>query len=213
LDDTDALSAFLGYSILQTTGTVLRFRLQDLPGIDQLPSFVLKDDAVMLESSIMEMEAQYSKETVASVLAYILQYVGRLGKHAILRAILLYEAFNLNCLEVRGTLIDCVRQGDLQGLLIFMECSVNVEYLVKDSELYNASLVGSAILKHLMLILTRRKARGLVEVAEDEVKDVTTHEGGPGNLQSSDELHVVASQTTLIHSTYWPTTGTDSVRC
>jgi ankyrin repeat protein len=147
-------------------GTVLKLRQQEAPNVDSIPRSLFEDDHITLEEIVEEIEAKHSSEAVRTVLADWLQYAGIMGKHAVLRFILLHEAFDLECPELSGTLIECVRRNDLQGLLIFMECCIDVEKLLDDNELFNAAYIGSDILANLELILQRRKARGLTSGKE-----------------------------------------------
>lgn len=166
LKDQEAVAGLLGHTISQTMGTVLTLR-QGLPDVGHVLASLFQDDHVTLEEVIQNVQAEQGIAAVRSMLADYLQYAGRLGMHAVLRFILLHESFDLECVQLRDTLIECVRKGDVQGLLIFMECGVDVETLLDNHELHNASLVGSDIMLHLELIMGRRKERGITKVEED----------------------------------------------
>jgi hypothetical protein len=156
LKDQEAVAGLLGHTISQTMGTVLTLR-QGLPDAGHVPASLFQDDHVTLEEVIQNVQAEQGIAAVRSMLADYLQYAVRLGMHDVLRFILLHKNFDLECVQLRDTLIECVRKGDVQGLLIFMECGVEVETLLDNLELHNASLVGSDIMLHLELIMGRRK--------------------------------------------------------
>jgi len=83
----------------------------------------------------------------------------------------------------------------VQGLLIFMECGVDVEKLLDDHELHNASLVGRDIIKHIELILKRRKARGLPTFNQEKAPRTS-------ELQQPENDLILSPETgAILHST------------
>ncbi|PMD12699.1 ankyrin [Hyaloscypha hepaticicola] len=115
--------------------------------------------------------------------------------HAVFRFILLHESFDPDCWQVKDALLSCVRKEDVQGLLIFMECGVDVEKHLDDHELHNASFVGCNMIKRIELILKRRKARGLPNF-NHETPPQTIELQQPGN-----GLTVRLEPGAMLHST------------
>jgi hypothetical protein len=205
MKDQEGVADLLLYSISQTMGTLLKYRTRsspdtaientDRPDTKELPISLFEGDHVSFEEVLQKIQDQGGFDAVRKALPNFLHHAGSLGMHAVLRFILLHESFDQDCWQVKDALLVCVRKGDVQGLLIFMECGVDVEELLDDHELHNASFVGCDMIKHIELILKRRKARGLLTFNQEK---------GPRNIelqQPENGLTVRLESGAMLHST------------
>lgn len=160
------------HSISETMGRVLKYRTKSSPDAYirdtdtpdnniELPISLFEDNHITFEEVLQSIQDQRGLDAVRKEFLDFLHHAGTLGMHTVLRFILLHESFDPDCWQVKDALPVCVRKGDVQGLLIFMECGIDIEKNLDDHELHNASFIGCNMIKHIELILKRRKARGL----------------------------------------------------